>query len=124
MVTNAQPVAVFPDTTLRRYEDLLRATAAIAGYRDIATFRERFASELRRLISFDYVLVNIVDCETLAVQWRMFHAPDEDSEVSIPDFQPHETPTTWVFENQQPIVIQDWCAGIPLPAPARVLPAV
>ncbi len=107
MVTNAQAVPAF-NMTWRRYEDLLRATTAIAGYRDIRTFRERFASELRRFITFDYVLVNIVDCETLAVQWRMFHAPGQDGEVPIPDFQPDETPTTRVFENQEPVVISDW----------------
>ncbi len=107
MVTNAQAVPAF-NMTWRRYEDLLRATTAIAGYRDIRTFRERFASELRRFITFDYVLVNIVDCETLAVQWRMFHAPGQDQEVPIPDFLPDETPTTWVFENQKPVVISDW----------------
>ncbi len=106
MVTNAQAVPAF-NMTWRRYGDLLRATTAIAGYRDIRTFRERFASELRRFITFDYVLVNIVDCETLAVQWRMFHAPGQD-QVPIPDFQPDETPTTWVFENQKPVVISDW----------------
>ncbi len=107
MVTNAQAVPAF-NMTWRRYEDLLRATTAIAGYRDIRTFRERFASELRRFITFDYVLVNIVDCETLAVQRRMFHAPGQDQEVPIPDFLPDETPTTWVFENQKPFVISDW----------------
>ncbi|HJU12109.1 MAG TPA: GAF domain-containing protein, partial [Candidatus Binataceae bacterium] len=108
MGANVQAAAARPDVPFRRYEELLRATTAIAGYRDIRTFRERFASELQTFISFDYVLVNIVDSETLAVRSRMFHAPREVGEVAIPDFQPHETPTTWVFENQRPFVIDDW----------------
>lgn len=108
MATNAQTALLSPDTSPRRYEDLLRATTAIAGYRDIQTFRERFASELQRFISFDYVLVNILDPETHEVRWRMFDAPGRNEEVGLPEFQSHETPTGWVFANQQPVVIDDW----------------
>ena len=108
MVTDAQAVQLSPDVPVRRYEDLLRATTAIAGYRDIQTFRERFAEELQRFIAFDYVLVTLLDPATQAVQWRMFHAPGRNEEVHVPDFQPHETPTGWVYANQVPIVIHDW----------------
>ncbi len=110
MVTNAQTAPLSADNPLRRYKALLRATTAIAGYRDIQTFRDRFAEELRGLIAFEYVLVNIVDPETKAVQWRMFHAPgkDKDSDIYVPDFAPDQTPTTWVYDNQRPIVIDDW----------------
>lgn len=94
--------------SLRRYQHLLRATTAIAGCRDIGTFRERFASELQRFISFDYVLVNIVDSETHAVQWRMFDAPGRNHEVTLPDFQPDDTPTGYVYTTQKPVIIQDW----------------
>ena len=108
MVTRAQTIPLSPDTSLRRCEDLLRATSAIAGYRDIRTFRERFAEELQRFIAFDYVLVNIIDAETQAVQWRMFHAPGKNDEIVLPAFEAHETPTGLVYANQKPIVIQDW----------------
>ena len=66
MVTDAQAVQLSPDVPVRRYEDLLRATTAIAGYRDIQTFRERFAEELQRFIAFDYVLVILLDPATQA----------------------------------------------------------
>jgi formate hydrogenlyase transcriptional activator len=107
MATNAFIVPLPGETSIRRYEDLLRATTAIAGYRDIRTFRERFASELQRFISFDYVLVNILDSEAHAVQWRMFDAPGRN-EVDMPDFASTETPTGWVYSNQKPVIIQDW----------------
>lgn len=108
MATNAQTALLSPDMSMHRYEDLLRATTAIAGYRDIRTFRERFASELQRFVSFDYVLVNILDSETQAVQWRMFDAPGRNDEVILPDFETNETPTGWVYTNQKPVIIQDW----------------
>jgi formate hydrogenlyase transcriptional activator len=107
MATNAFIVPLPGEASIRRYEDLLRATTAIAGYRDIRTFRERFANELQRFISFDYVLVNILDSETHAVQWRMFDAPGRN-EVDMPDFASTETPTGWVYSNQKAVIIQDW----------------
>lgn len=108
MVSNAQPVPVVTDASLARYEDLLRATTAIAGFRDIDTFRQRFAEELRALIAFDYVLVNIVDPQTHEVQWRMFHAPGINEDIEVPHFAPDETPSTWVYLNQKPLVFADW----------------
>src|SRR5215831_20359264 len=104
MAANVQPILLSDETSIRRYEDLLRAATAIAGYRDIRTFRERFASELRRFISFDYVLVNIIDSETNTVQWRMIEAPGHNDE-DLPDFQPDETPSGWVYKHQTPSII-------------------
>jgi formate hydrogenlyase transcriptional activator len=107
MATNMHPVLLSGEKPIHRYEDLLRATAAIAGYRDIETFRERFASELQRFISFDYVIVNIINSETRAVEWRMFDAPGRNEEVTV-QFEADETPTAWVYENQKPVIIDDW----------------
>src|SRR5262249_10693709 len=101
-------VAFLPaEASTRRYEDLLRAATAIAGYRDIQTFRERFASELRRFISFDYVLVDIFASETNGVRWLMFDAPGKNDET-FPEFQVDETPAGWVYANQAPMIIRDW----------------
>lgn len=107
MATNMQTVLLSGEKSIRRYEDLLRATTAIAGYRDIATFRERFASELQRFISFDYVIVNIINSETHAIEWRMFDAPGRNDEITV-EFEANETPTAWVYENQKPVIINDW----------------
>jgi formate hydrogenlyase transcriptional activator len=107
MSTNTQTFPLPSRAPSPRYEDVLRATTAIAGYRDIRTFRERFAQELQRLINFDYVLVNIVDPTTKAVQWRMFHAPGKE-DIHVPEFEPNETPTTRVYDTQEPLVIEDW----------------
>jgi formate hydrogenlyase transcriptional activator len=108
MAANVPAVEVSTDRPLRRYEDLLRATTAISGYRDIQTFRERFAEELKSFVAFDYVLVVLLDPVTKAVEWRMFHAPGRNHEVRLPDFRVDETPTGWVYANQTPLVIDDW----------------
>lgn len=110
MAIHVPTLDVSAGTPMRRYKDLLRATTAIAGYRDIETFRERFATELQRFIEFDYVLVNILDDETQEVRYRMFHAPsmDDSDEVQIPELASDESPTHWVFRNQQSLFIDDW----------------
>ncbi len=108
VATNSQTAQV-PARPWRRYEYLLRATSDIAGYHDIETFRQRFAEELHRVIAFDYVLVILFDESTQAVQRRMFHAPGRnDDEIELPELQPHETPSGWVYANQTPLVIKDW----------------
>jgi formate hydrogenlyase transcriptional activator len=108
MVTNPQPVRISPETPMRRYDGLLRASMAIAGHRDYRTFGDRFADELQRFIEFDYVLVNVLESDTHAVQWRLFHAPSRPGEVLVPDLEADETPTGWVYANQQSLVIDDW----------------
>jgi formate hydrogenlyase transcriptional activator len=117
MATSVHSVLLPLQPSTRRYEDLLRAITAIAGYRDIQTFRERFASELQRFITFDYVLVHIINSETHAVEWRMFdapgrndefYAPGRKDEIDLPDFGPDDSPTGTVYASQKPMVIQDW----------------
>ena len=101
MAAKAHIPQLHSEAYLQRYEDLLRATTAIAGYRDIETFRDRFAEELQRFVAFDYVVVLILDPDTQAVRWRMFHAPGRNEEVGeIPEFALHETPSGWVYANQ------------------------
>lgn len=38
----------------------------------------------------------------------MFHVPGRNNEIEAPDFEVHETPSGWVFENHEPMVIGDW----------------
>ncbi len=108
MVTRAQPIVLFSQSSPGQYEELLRATTAIAGYRDVRTFRERFASELYRLVPFDFVMVKIIDGDTMAIRGHMFHTPNELHEVDVPEFQTDETPSVLVFKSQKPWVIDDW----------------
>ena len=108
MAAEARIPQLTADASLQRYEDLLRATTAIAGYRDIQTFRQRFAEELLRFVAFDYVLVLILDPETQSPRWRMFHTPGRTEEIQVPEFALHETPSGWVYANQAPLVIHDW----------------
>ncbi|MCU1310440.1 MAG: hypothetical protein JWO20_1565 [Candidatus Angelobacter sp.] len=96
------------DSSIYRYEALLRASSAIATCRDGERVVQRFADELRKFIRFDYIVITVIEESTGEVRWRLFNAYEADENMDSPVFQPHETPSGWVYENQQPMVIPDW----------------
>jgi formate hydrogenlyase transcriptional activator len=97
-----------PRILTERYEALFRAFTAITECRNCRAFSERFAHEMRQFVAFDYVLVTVFEKGSNAVQWRMFEALGRPGEVLLPDLPIEETPSWWVHENQQPLVIADW----------------
>jgi formate hydrogenlyase transcriptional activator len=105
MRTSAQLTAV---KSPERYEALLHATAAIAGYRDCESFERLFAGELRRVISFDYLNFLIFDEADCTVEWRLFESSISGTPSADEEVLGDETTSMWVFEHQQPIVIADW----------------
>src|ERR1700740_52040 len=90
-----------------RHEALLRATAAIAGYRDCESFEKLFAGELRRVVSFDYLNFLIFDETDCTVEWRLFES-SAGSAISGEQVAGDETTSAWVYERQEPMVIADW----------------
>ncbi|HWR15357.1 MAG TPA: sigma 54-interacting transcriptional regulator [Terriglobales bacterium] len=109
MVSGSVAIPVPYDTSIRRYEALLRASAAVAVCRrDSRAVMERFARELQRFVRFDYVLITVIDEATGHVKWRVFQAFDDPGEVPTPQFPPDESPTGLAYESQQPVIIADW----------------
>ena len=91
-----------------RYEALLRATAAIAGYRDCESFEKLFAGELRRVVGFDYLNFLIFDETDCTVEWRLFEPSIGSSLLSDEESPGDDTTSAWVYERQQPVVVADW----------------
>lgn len=108
MPSNSVALQVLSDTSMHRYEELLRASSAIAACRDSRTVIERFATELQKFVRFDYVLITVIDEPTRKILWRVFQAFGSDENLDIPYFQLEESPSGWAYEFQQPIVIPDW----------------
>ena len=110
MAFNSVAIQSYPDTSIHRYEALLRASSAISACRDSRTVVERFSNELKKFVAFDYVLITVIDEGTREMKWRVFQAFGSDENLNLPTFLPHESPSGWAYENQQPIVISDWKA--------------
>jgi formate hydrogenlyase transcriptional activator len=90
-----------------RYEALLRATAAIAACRDCESFEGLFASELRRVVEFDYLNLTIFDECDSTVQWRLLDST-KHAGISAARLSAEDTTSTWVYERQEAFIISDW----------------
>src|SRR5512140_450835 len=108
MVYNAAAIQPYPDTSIHRYEALLRASSAIAACRDSRTVVEKFANELKKFVAFDYVLITVIDEHTGRVKGRVVPAFGSDDTLDVPNFHPDDSPSGWAYDNQRPIVIPDW----------------
>jgi formate hydrogenlyase transcriptional activator len=105
----------------KRYEALLRATAAIAACRDCQSLERRFASDLRRVIDFDYLNFVILDEANCTVEWRLFESTVKSPAISEADLPTDETTSGWVYEHQQLLVIGDWDQESRFPGLKRIL---
>src|SRR5438552_7065217 len=91
-----------------RFEELLRVSKAISSARDCHTCERVFASELRRVVTFDYLYVSKFGKDTNALEWHLFEANARKGEISEADLPIDGTTSGWVHENGQPLVILDW----------------
>jgi len=96
------------DETSKRYEALLRATAAFAACRDCESLERRFASDLRGVINFDYLNFVIFDEASGTAEWRLFESTVKSATISEADLSTDHTTSGWVYEHQQLLVIGDW----------------
>jgi len=109
------------DKSSKRYEALLRATAAIAACRDCQSLERRFASDLRRVIDFDYLNFVILDETNCTVEWRLFESTVKSPAIFEADLPTDETTSGWVYEHQQLLVIGDWDQESRFPGLKRIL---
>jgi formate hydrogenlyase transcriptional activator len=96
------------DKSSKRYEALLRATAAFASCRDCESFERRFASDLRGVIDFDYLNFVIFDEADSTAEWRLFESTIKSAAISEAQLSTNETTSGWVYQHQQLLVIVDW----------------
>jgi len=87
-----------------RYEALIRVSQAIGAHRDPQDLFRAMASELRRVINFDGIVVAQYDEAANEVLWHACQLC-EDEAVSPPRSPTNETITKWVYERQTPLVI-------------------
>ncbi len=86
-----------------RYEALFRVSRTICAHRDPEELFQSLAAELRGVVDFDALYCIHYDPEGLECSFCMLETPG--GRVCPPDMDPDETPTAWVYEHQQPLVI-------------------
>jgi formate hydrogenlyase transcriptional activator len=88
-----------------RYEALIRVSQAIGAHRDPGDLFRAMATELRRVIQFDGIVVAQYDEASNEVVWHTCQLCDDEGPVSPPRTPPEETITKWVYDRQEPLVI-------------------
>jgi formate hydrogenlyase transcriptional activator len=87
-----------------RYKALIRISAAVAAQRDPEGLFQRLASELRRVVSFDFIGISQYDEATNKTQWRLNLSGGSDPGITD-GVTTEQTLTQWVYEHQVPLVI-------------------
>jgi len=88
-----------------RYEALLQVSRAIAAHRDPQELFPVLASELRRVVKFDFIGVFLYDAATNTLQNPIRQTDQYPGFAIPPDFPAEETMTWWVYHHQGPVVI-------------------
>ena len=88
-----------------RYEALLHVSRAIAAYRDPKELFPVLASELRRVVEFDFIGVFLYDAATNTLRNPIRQTDQSPGFAIPPDFPAEETITWWVYHHQEPAVI-------------------
>jgi formate hydrogenlyase transcriptional activator len=95
-----------PDYLLSdRYEALIRVSQAIGAHRDPKDLFSALATELRRVIQFDGIVVAQYDEASNEILWHACQFCDEEGPASPPCVPAGESFTKWVYDRQKPLVI-------------------
>jgi formate hydrogenlyase transcriptional activator len=87
-----------------RYEALFRVYKTIGAHRDLEELFQLLAVELRGVVEFD-VLWCCTGYDPLGEQRPVCVIQTPARRLPVPDFEPEETPTAWIYEHQGPLVI-------------------
>jgi formate hydrogenlyase transcriptional activator len=100
-----QPPAQKAERSLAaRYEALMSALQVIGTQHDIEGLSSALATELVRVVDFDFVGIAQYDEATSRVDWRV-SKPGGDIERGIVDGTKEETLSAWVNQHQKPLII-------------------
>jgi formate hydrogenlyase transcriptional activator len=88
------------------YEALRRVSRAIAAHRDVKELFRTLADELRPVVNFVFLRVFLYDHARHLMRLHVSEAPGQPAEP-FSEFPPEGTAVGWVYERQEPLVIQD-----------------
>jgi PAS domain S-box-containing protein len=103
MAQTAQPG---PEQSLvARHEALIRVSRAINVHRDPKELFRVLASELQRVVNFDYVALFLYDEAANKIQNPVLETTTVPEFVIPSDFPAEETITWWVYHHQLPVLV-------------------
>ena len=91
-------------SAVRRYQALIRVSAAMAAERDAGRLFLLLAAELRHVVNCDFIGISQYDEGTNKTQWHLTMAGGGDHGITD-GATPEQRLTQWVYERQLPFVI-------------------
>ena len=89
----------------QRYEALLRATNAIGTCNDCEAASAVLVHALHEVIAFDYLQLIVFENDTSTVGWHLLYSNGATQSLPLAQVIVEGTPTEWVHESQQALVI-------------------
>jgi formate hydrogenlyase transcriptional activator len=86
-----------------RYEALLRVSRTIGAHRDPAELFQSLVRELRGVVEFDVLYCIQYNPAGERPAFCVLETPAR--RIPLPEFEPEETLTAWVYEHQKPLII-------------------
>lgn len=97
---------VEPERSLpARYEVLFGVSRAIGAYREPKELFRVLASELRRVVEFDFIGLFLYDAATNRIDVPVLESVRGFTFAIPKDFPAEQTQTWWVYQNQEPVVV-------------------
>ena len=90
-----------------RHQTLLEVAEAIAQHRDLGELFHDLAERLHRVVKFEYLNLILHDPARNVMRLHILESEKFKKQVPGTEFQIGQTPSGWVWETQQPFVLDD-----------------
>ena len=105
---NDIPIRQLADaSTEAQHQALLEVAEAIAQHRDLAELFHELAARLHRVVEFDYLNLILHDAKRNVMRLHILEAEQPRKMRPGTEFAIGETPSGWVWETQQPYILND-----------------
>ncbi len=112
-----------PDDTRARYETLLEVAESISAHRQLSTLFADLSRLLKRLVSFDFISLTLVDYKQQVVRLHILETDQPVVEKPPGDTPFDQTPTIVALETRLPYYIPDVAAEARFPIVRDILQA-
>ena len=117
---NAENVSAEPATPglehfSRQFEMLLEVSEAIAQQRDLKALFHELSERLHAILQFDFLTLVLHNPATNTMRLHILETREPHETASSGDLPVENSPSGWVWQNQQPFVTLDTCADTRFP---------
>jgi formate hydrogenlyase transcriptional activator len=108
-------------STEAQHQALLEVAEAIAQHRDMRDLFHELAARLHRVVEFDYLNLNLHDATRNVMRLHILEAEGPRTILPGAEFPVSESPSGWVWETQQPFILDNIEEETRFPALLQIL---